>query len=480
MAIYEDKDGLVACWSSAFETGRGSDVVVRAPGGEEIRCHKAVLSVFSEHFQKMFESDMLEGSKGCVDVKEVDPVALHSMIEFMYTGRCTVTSLSVIPLMAVAERFDVQSLRNFCGRYVEQELQITRDNWSDLLKLCAAYRVPPLATRLVDAFLDEMIVDLADWVQISPLELSALMSGAEQNRGPLGFALAKAVDVWTSHEDGRQEHGLGILHSFDYTKFTTQEICELRTLDNVHACVSLGPQIVASMAKIADKAREHKQAASRTWSQGDSGSWTAPSSGWFYLLARGQRGSSHNGHSGGEGAVVGGACLLKEGDELLISAGGPIGREESLHRSSSVPSGGDASYIASVVKGVPAKSHSTLFVAGGGGSSSWINDGGDAILEGPATGTGKKRQCSTAGMSYNDVYAWPGRPLKGGTDPEGQGAGGAGYNGGRTKNYNLPCSGGGSCFICMGAKNVVKAYNPMDSCEVQIFSGDVLPDNFVL
>eukprot|EP00803_Ostreobium_quekettii_P006706 evm.model.scf_1871.2 EVM.evm.TU.scf_1871.2 scf_1871:22407-23901(+) len=340
-----------------------------------------------------------------------------------------------------------------------------------------------------------MDIEEEDWLQVSPSELSCLVSGAEENCKAMIFHLAYAVDLWMSHGKGRHECGLDILHRFDYTSFRIEEICVLSALESIRGCSPLCIKIVSSMARVGEQLRRQTPVILRAWKQGQTGSWTAQSSAWFYFLARGQRGSSSSTADGGPGAVVGGAYFMQAGDKLVVSAGG-AGQQRRMRRwdpFQPTVSGGDASYIVSVPAATVPKASKVLMVAAGGGSASKNWRGGGAVLEGSADPTGGIVETAmvhsdkiVAGMSYADVAESLGQPMPGGSScHEGWTHGGAGYVGGRQvaswfQNSGIVGGGGGSCFIDSSFKNVVRKCSSMDDCEIRIFSCDALPRDVAL
>eukprot|EP00803_Ostreobium_quekettii_P004525 evm.model.scf_641.5 EVM.evm.TU.scf_641.5 scf_641:71181-72200(+) len=314
------------------------------------------------------------------------------------------------------------------------------------------------------------------------------------------FHLAYAVDLWMRHDRRRRECGLDILHRFDFSSFSLPEICAMSALGSVRGCRPLFAKIVSSVAKVVEQTKECIPVTLRVWSQGQAGNWTAQSSGWYFLLARGQRGSSWLSIRGGRGAMVGGAYFMQEGDKLLVSAGGTshtgipmvdsaarTGSRHHAHGKQHVY-GGDASYIVSMPAAAKAKSPKVLLVAGGGGCASAHREGGQAVLEEPVDTSGRTEggaalegtmagiRDNATGMSYRDV-AELGQPMQGGTGTQPSWCdsrklpSGAGYVGGQASLQSIFApSTGGSCFIDSGFRQVLKTHSFASGCEIQISS----------
>ena len=61
------------------------DVTLLA-GHRQIHAHRIVLSAASDYFSAMFTSDVREATMEEIQLKEVDPDALASLVHYMYTG----------------------------------------------------------------------------------------------------------------------------------------------------------------------------------------------------------------------------------------------------------------------------------------------------------------------------------------------------------------------------------------------------------
>ena len=62
------------------------DVVLVLPGPRRIPAHRIVLSSASDYFSAMFTNDVLEATQNEVNMKDVDPDAMTSLVQYMYDG----------------------------------------------------------------------------------------------------------------------------------------------------------------------------------------------------------------------------------------------------------------------------------------------------------------------------------------------------------------------------------------------------------
>ena len=68
-----------------LDNPKHSDVIIRC-GDKTFRCHKAILSMRCEVFDRMFESGMMETAGGEVTVTDVSAEMMEMLLEFIYTG----------------------------------------------------------------------------------------------------------------------------------------------------------------------------------------------------------------------------------------------------------------------------------------------------------------------------------------------------------------------------------------------------------
>ncbi|CAM9090180.1 unnamed protein product [Phaeothamnion confervicola] len=107
--------------------GRLSDVtLVAVEGGgtsREFRCHKAILAAWSRPFAAMFAHPMRESAPDArVAIEGACPEPLQELLEFLYGGRLNLRDVSVLPLLALANRYEVTPLMRHCEAYVRWRL----------------------------------------------------------------------------------------------------------------------------------------------------------------------------------------------------------------------------------------------------------------------------------------------------------------------------------------------------------------------
>ena len=116
---------VIEHFGKLFNDKEFSDVQIEC--AEEIfNCHINILSTRSEVFRAMFYSDMTENKTKKVAIKGIDSDVAREMLHFIYTGGVSGQFLKEKPkeLLAAAERYQLDVLKNICEDHLCANLQI--------------------------------------------------------------------------------------------------------------------------------------------------------------------------------------------------------------------------------------------------------------------------------------------------------------------------------------------------------------------
>ena len=109
-----------------FNDKEFSDVEIEC-GGEIFHCHTSILSIRSDVFRAMFQSDMAENRSKKVIIKDIDSEVAKEMLHFIYTGGTNEDVLkdNAGKLLEVAERYHLDVLKSICEDHLCSNLKIS-------------------------------------------------------------------------------------------------------------------------------------------------------------------------------------------------------------------------------------------------------------------------------------------------------------------------------------------------------------------
>ncbi|CAI2302977.1 unnamed protein product [Caenorhabditis sp. 36 PRJEB53466] len=108
-----------------LRTLRDKDVlcdVTLVCGWKRINAHRLVLSACSGYFLSMFTSQMSECYMKEVNLEDIDPLTLESLVEFCYTGCIEINDVNVQDILPVACLLQLQDVQNSCCEYLRKQL----------------------------------------------------------------------------------------------------------------------------------------------------------------------------------------------------------------------------------------------------------------------------------------------------------------------------------------------------------------------
>lgn len=130
-----------------------------ACGEVTVACHRAVLAQASPVFERMLSSDMLEGQRQRIEIKEAEPQVVRALLMFLYLGELECSDFAP-GLMRLADFYQVDALVGLCA---EKALDsVTNENISDVARALRALQdrpeIPNMWGRLVDKVRDDTLL----------------------------------------------------------------------------------------------------------------------------------------------------------------------------------------------------------------------------------------------------------------------------------------------------------------------------------
>lgn len=98
------------------------DIVIKIQG-REFCGHKLVLISSCPYFEAMFLSGMVESRQQEVTLQGIiEPAAFEVVLDFLYTGRISITSENVQSILSAASILQLEHLKNACSDYLYKQL----------------------------------------------------------------------------------------------------------------------------------------------------------------------------------------------------------------------------------------------------------------------------------------------------------------------------------------------------------------------
>ena len=110
--------------------------------------HKIILAAASRVFTAMFQKDRKENQTNQVDVVDVEPQVFQEMLRYIYTGKVDNSDTMAPELMAAAEKYQLEQLKNICEGTLADGLSV--DNAVDLLIMADTYSAAMLKNKTLD------------------------------------------------------------------------------------------------------------------------------------------------------------------------------------------------------------------------------------------------------------------------------------------------------------------------------------------
>lgn len=145
-----------------MESQKFSDVTLKV-SDQIFYAHKCILTSRSPVFEAMFAHEMKEKIDNVVDIEDVDHEVFREMLRFMYAGKVNNIEIHAYKLLAVADRYSIQGLKNLCEESIGEDL--TLGNAVRYLKYADDCNAAGLKRQVLDfiAFNSEKMLDIPEY-----------------------------------------------------------------------------------------------------------------------------------------------------------------------------------------------------------------------------------------------------------------------------------------------------------------------------
>jgi len=120
-----------------------TDVTLCA-GMDEMRCHRNILAASSTFFLGMFQSALDESRQSKIPIKEMEASTLRLVLDYVYTGKVSLTVDNVQSVLSAANMFEMLTLRDGCASFMVHH--VTVDNCVGVYFFARAHECHELAS----------------------------------------------------------------------------------------------------------------------------------------------------------------------------------------------------------------------------------------------------------------------------------------------------------------------------------------------
>ena len=97
------------------------DVILRV-GERKIHAHRSILAANSAYFLAMFTNEMRESEQDVIEMKDLNPSILSSLVDFTYTGDIKITVENVQEVLSAASLLQIKHVQDICCTFLKQQL----------------------------------------------------------------------------------------------------------------------------------------------------------------------------------------------------------------------------------------------------------------------------------------------------------------------------------------------------------------------
>jgi hypothetical protein len=119
----QEGDCSVVVVADCYQASEASEPPAKRRANADFRVWSRILAAWSDVFRAMFSHECLERSQGKVEIKGFSAAAVEKLLRFLYSGNLEVGSdLLVIEVDGLADKYNVQPLRDICCAGIRQKL----------------------------------------------------------------------------------------------------------------------------------------------------------------------------------------------------------------------------------------------------------------------------------------------------------------------------------------------------------------------
>ena len=93
-----------------------ADVTLTCDDGNSMKCHRAILTMYSAVIQRMLSPDFVEGRNNQITFIDISLSLLSKVVRFLCGDDLQVSGKDVLPLLQFGDMYDITVLQEVCGK----------------------------------------------------------------------------------------------------------------------------------------------------------------------------------------------------------------------------------------------------------------------------------------------------------------------------------------------------------------------------
>ncbi|GFN99273.1 BTB/POZ domain-containing protein 17 [Plakobranchus ocellatus] len=236
--VIDDSKAFVERFSVLFNSSYFSDIKIRV-GDQTYYGHKFMLASASTVFGAMFgESPAWEESRQeeiTLVEEEACQAVFYDFLRYFYSASIDMTTDKALPLMFLADKYNVQSLRNACVDYMMKHIEELPDKnktltWYHYSKMTGPERLRESCKNFIVSNFS-VVLDAPDWPEMESEELADFIAMSELCVES-EMKLWQKVEQWImadNNQEFRRENVEMILPLLRFSKMTPTELLSLES-----------------------------------------------------------------------------------------------------------------------------------------------------------------------------------------------------------------------------------------------------------
>nr|CAB3259905.1 kelch-like protein 20 [Phallusia mammillata] len=156
----------------------------------------------SNYFRRMFTVEMREKYEGIVKIKQISCQRLANLIEFIYSGKITITEENVIEILDDAEYTEIEVLKAKCSAFLLNV--VSADNCLKLRAYAQRYNLDELTNKTNQSIVENLndVVQDEDFTQLDFDDVSFILDKRNKNFEEAAFT---GIVKWVNHNPLQRE-----------------------------------------------------------------------------------------------------------------------------------------------------------------------------------------------------------------------------------------------------------------------------------